>query len=370
MISRCLIVASATALVIASAGFGAVYGWHTGSHHGPLLGALSVLMALGLEGAKPFAIEGAMSALRSWSLGRALALAVLGTVAMFYSLTAELSLMATIRADSAAQRSHAGDAAAAAKARYAATQRELEALPLTRPGATIAADIERLKTTAKLASCNDPTAPGYGPVTRRVCGEIASLKAEAATSVQRERLQRALRDAERDLAGAPPATKADAAASALNSYLATVGVPSDPGTLSEWLSLVPVLALELGSALAVILAGGTAVRQSPARRSSIAVPGFALGRTDGHDHDEADQVPGTPAHVIEALTAPGISPLKAALVAHLRASGGTLRSGQRGLAKALGASTTELHRTIHALAAAGTIALSAAPSGTELRLLA
>lgn len=367
---RTVTATSAAALVIASSGFGAVYAWHTGSHHGPLLGALSVLMALGLEGAKPFAIEGALSALRSWSLGRALAVGVLGTVAMFYSLTAELSLMATVRADSAAQRAHAGDAVAAARDRYAATQREIDALPLTRPGATIAADIERLKTTPKLAPCDDPTAPEYGPVTRRVCAEIATLKAEAATSEQRERLQRVLRDAERDLASAPPATKADAAASALATYLATVGVPSDPGTLSEWLSLVPVLALELGSALAVILAGGTPVRQSDASRSAFAVPGGAQDRADGPDHDEADQIPGTPAPAIEALAAPTTSPLKTALLEHLRASGGTLRSGQRGLAKALGASTTEIHRTIHALAAAGTIGLNAAPSGTELRLLA
>ena len=43
-------------LVIASAGFGAVFAWQTGSTHGPLLGCLSVLMALGLEAAKPLAV--------------------------------------------------------------------------------------------------------------------------------------------------------------------------------------------------------------------------------------------------------------------------------------------------------------------------
>lgn len=102
---------SAAALVIASAGFGAFYAWTTGSHHGPVLGTLSVLMALGLEGAKPFAAEGVFAALRSWSPFRAAAMAALAVVAVAYSLTAELSLMASIRADTAAQRTLAGDAA-------------------------------------------------------------------------------------------------------------------------------------------------------------------------------------------------------------------------------------------------------------------
>ena len=64
---RVIINLSAAALVAASAGFGAFYAWTTGNHHGTLVGGLFVLMALGLEGAKPFAIEGAFAALRKWS---------------------------------------------------------------------------------------------------------------------------------------------------------------------------------------------------------------------------------------------------------------------------------------------------------------
>lgn len=352
--TRIVVATSAAALVVASAGFGAYYAWTTGKHHGPLLGALSVLMALGLEGAKPFAVEGVFAALRSWSPFRAVAMATLAVVAVAYSLTAVLSLMAASRADVAAQRAQASDTVAAAKARYDAAQRELDALPLTRPVATLNAEIERLKTTPKLASCDDTTARGYGPVTRRVCAEIATLTAEAATTARREQLQVALRDAERDLAAAPAATKADPAASALSTYLAAVGVPTEPGTLSEWLALVPVLALEVGSALAVVLARGTPTHQAPAPAQLAAVPGTSHRATPAEDED------GTPAPM---------TGLKAALLEHLEAHGGSVRSGQRRLAKALGTSTTELHRTIHALAAAGVIALSAAPTGTELRLV-
>ncbi len=351
-IPRIVTATSAAALVAASAGFGAFYAWTTGSHHGPFLGGLSVLMALGLEGAKPFAIDGAFAALRSCSPIRAAALAMLAAVAVVYSLSAELSLMAATRADTVAQRIHASDAATAAKARYTAAWREIEALPLTRPVAAINADI-RLKTTRGLTKCDDISAPGYGAITRRVCAEIAALSAEAATSARRDDLRAVLLNAERDLASAPAASDADPAASALVTFLAAAGVPSDAGTLSKWLALVPVLALEVGSALAVILARGTPAAHVPAR----IVPGASMAATR---IDEASKT--TPA----CTSARG---LKAALLDHLREHGGSIRSGQRGLAKALGTSTTEMHRTIHALAASGLVRLSTAPSGTEVRLL-
>jgi hypothetical protein len=114
--------ASAALLITASSGFGAFYAWTSGSYHGPLLGTLSVLMALGLECAKPFAIEGALSAVKGsmsiHSLARALSLALLGIVAITYSLTAEFSLIASQRAASVAQRHHAATTTATIKARY------------------------------------------------------------------------------------------------------------------------------------------------------------------------------------------------------------------------------------------------------------
>lgn len=359
--ARIVTATSAAALVMASAGFGAFYAWNTGNHHGPSLGGLSVLMALGLEGAKPFAIEGVFAALRSWSPIRAASLAMLGAVAVAYSLSAELSLMAATRADTAAQRTQASDTTAAAKARYAAAQRELEVLPVTRPVATIDAEISRLKTTPRLSSCDDTTAAGYGSVTRRICAQIAGLTAEAATTTRRQELQTALAAAERDLASAPLATDADPAASALVTFLAALGVPSDAGTLSKWLALVPVLALEVGSALAVVLVGGT----PGGRERREAAEKARRGANAGDFGPEC--VATTPDQSAAQRPSPGA--LAAALLELLRAHGGSLRSGQRGLAKVLGTSTTELHRTLHALSAAGVIALSTAPTGTELRLV-
>ena len=262
--------------------------------------------------------------------------------------------MAATRADTSAQRTRASDTAANTKARHATAQRELDALPVTRPAATVNAEIARLKITPRLAPCDHTTASGFGPVSRRVCAQIASLTAEAATTTRRIELQAALAAAERDLAAAPLATSdADPAATALATYLGVLGVPSEVETLSKWLALVPVVALEVGSALAVVLAGGAPARHVPAKD----VPSASVAAARDDD-----------ASVAAAARSPATR-LKSALLEHLIAHGGSIRSGQRGLAKALGTSTTELHRTIHALAASGLVALSTFPSGTELRLL-
>lgn len=372
---RIIVCASAAALVVASAGFGAVYAWHTGSHHGPLLGALSVVMALGLEGVKPFAIEGIFTALRSWSPGRAVAMAALGLVAVAYSLTAELSLMASTRADNATERTLAGDTADAARARYKDAKTELAALSTARPAGTIAAEIERLKTTPGLASCDDTTAPGYGPITRRACTEIATLRAEGEIAAHRERLRQALAAAEHDMATTPPTTKGDPAASALATYLAAFGLSVAVASLSEWLALMPVLALEIGSALALVLVNGTRVGTGALEHGTQTAPEGLRFRCTGVPSVSEGMSEGTAegpsAGLCEApMAAPRNAPLKAALLTHLRDAGGSLRTGQRALAKTLGASPTELHRTLHALAATGVIALNAAPTGTELRLVA
>lgn len=330
-------------------------------------------MSLGLEGAKPFAIEGAFSALRNWSPVRALALAALGIVAVAYSLTAELSLMAATRADNAAQRAQASTVASAAKARYDAAQREFSALPISRAGAVLDAEIARLRMTPKLASCDDTTARAFGPVSRRVCAEIATLNAEAGTTARRSELQTILTAAEHDIASAPLTTDADPAATALAVYLAAIRVPSDAGTLSKWLALIPVLALEVGSAFAVILAGGTVPATVTGRKLPAKTPAAPASAVEADPALSASLATPDESSAPRPLYSPAtgtLSDLGKALIEHVRDRGGIVRGGQRGLAKALGSSTSELHRTIHALAAAGAIAVSAAPTGTELRIIA
>jgi hypothetical protein len=75
---------------------------HPGAHHGLALAAFAVMMAAGLEVAKGFAVEAAFACFQTCAFGRGLAMAVLGLVAVAYSLTAGLSLMSMTRADGAA----------------------------------------------------------------------------------------------------------------------------------------------------------------------------------------------------------------------------------------------------------------------------
>ena len=72
--------------------------------HGPVLAALAVVGVLGLEIAKPLALAGALEAANVWRLGRALALGLLAVVAILFSITSELSLIARSRADATRNR--------------------------------------------------------------------------------------------------------------------------------------------------------------------------------------------------------------------------------------------------------------------------
>src|ERR1700674_4445325 len=105
--TRLLVSTAAALLVIASAGFGMLFAWQVGSKHDAVLGALSVAMALGLEITKPFAISGAFASLRQWHIITAAALALVGVLAIGYSLQAELTFMSATRGDMVAER--AGD---------------------------------------------------------------------------------------------------------------------------------------------------------------------------------------------------------------------------------------------------------------------
>jgi hypothetical protein len=126
--TRLLVSAGAALLVIASAGFGILFAWQVGSKHDAVLGALSVAMALGLELSKPFAISSAFASLRQWRVITAAALALVGALAVGYSLQAELTFMSMTRGDLVAERASVRDAAQRADDRYKKAIADLDAL--------------------------------------------------------------------------------------------------------------------------------------------------------------------------------------------------------------------------------------------------
>lgn len=245
---------AAAGLIISSMGFSSLYAWQTASGHGLLLGALTVLFAVALECAKPLAVHGAFQAAGQLALGRTVALGALATVAIAYSLTAELSLLATAKGDAAAGRAALADVAEARKHERARLEADLAALGTVRPAGEVKAELDGIVTAHRLGSCG----PRLPAARRAICAEqVAPLRAELARAERRAELSAKLSGQQRTVAGRVVGS-ADAGAAALGTYLAALGLQVPTGVLSQWLVLVPVLAIELGSALALVLVSALA----------------------------------------------------------------------------------------------------------------
>ena len=245
---------AATGLVLAIAGFGAVYAYGTGIQHGIVLAGLTVLFAVALELVKPLAIHAAFQALGSLAILRGLSLALLGLVAVAYSLTAELALVSGSRGDLASQRASETFQAKANQDRYQRAKRELDTLKPARP----VQELEAMRDGWKRAYPNQPWV----------------LEAELARAKKRVELEGVL---QANTTGV--STKvADPASTALATYLGALGIVVSIEIIAQWLNLVPVLALELGSALALVLVASIAParRPEPARLSLRCLRSFPL----------------------------------------------------------------------------------------------
>ena len=372
--ARAIAQISAVGLVVASAGFGAVYAWTTGSQHGLALACLMVVMAVALELAKPLSVAATFSAFHSWAIFRGVALAILAVVAIGYSLTAELSLMATSRGDVIASRDASIKAAASveielqrARDRYDRAKAELDRLSTTRPASQLQAEIDGLLLTPGADGCSVID----GRVTREVCPKVSELRAEKARAERRAELETVLAT---PLPSLPTSkqiavSKPDPAASALSAYLAALGVAVAPAVLSEWLVLVPVLALEIGSAFAVLLVQAVSTTRAAENRKREIEPAAVQAPMPKLVH-RAVQPENTGETEKVDHTVQGREKVKSAIVNQLKAHGGSLSSGERGLARKLGANRSTMRRAINGLVMAGVVAAEATRNGTVLRLVA
>lgn len=351
---------AASALICASAGLGCYWAWSSGAHQGPVLASLFVLCALGLELAKPISIFAAFDACRSWRPIQGAALALLGVVCVAYSLSAQLSLVSMSRSDLVAERSAQSDAGTKANDRYDRSKLELLTLPTTRPKSELDAKIAGLLQTPGADGCQAIN----GKVTREVCPQVAELKAEAARAERRDQLERTMAEAEKETAASPIVKTADPGSTALSSYLALVGIDVKPNLLTELLILVGVLALEVGSALSLVMVRAVSpmksrvvqvVNEQPVQeqRSAPVVPVVQLERAGNRAPSETER---------EAV--------KNRIIQQLKASGGKVSAGERGLAKKLGSSRSTMRRALQGLVLAGVVAAEISRNGTLLRLVA
>jgi hypothetical protein len=232
-----LVKLAAASLVVASAGFGAYYAGGLGAEQGTLLAVLSVAMALGLELAKPFGIAAAFDAFRNYRIAQGIAVALLGLVAVSYSLSAELSLWSSMRSDRIAERAATSNIAVNARERHQRAILELDGQSAARTTDELQSLIDNV-----LA---DPRAGGFvamdGPYTRQHCPQVAEWKSEQARGQRREQLQQTIRETEVVMASGPVAKAADPGATALATYLAFFGLKVEPSLLTELLILVGVV---------------------------------------------------------------------------------------------------------------------------------
>src|SRR5262249_51117588 len=100
-----------------------------------------------------------------------------------------------------------------------------------------------------------------GPRSKAACPRVSALRAELGNAERKAQLESSL--AALQSTGAPAATDkaADPGARALSVYLAALGLVLPDRLLTDWLTIVPVLALELGAALSLVLVQSVSAAQ-------------------------------------------------------------------------------------------------------------
>jgi len=343
--ARVVALVAGTSLVIASAGFGAVYAYKLGIQHGILLAGLTVLFAVALEILKPLAIQGAFQALAEWSPVRGLCLGLLGALAACYSLTAELALISAQRSDMAAVRASEGFQANAALDRYQRARDELAHLKPARPVAELEALIAGASNRCRVQVSNG--------MRETLCTKPPTLLAELGRAKRRQELEGILGST----TNTNSVTVADPGSLALATYLSALGIVVSAELIAQWLNLVPVLALELGSALAGILVGS--------------FPAAGASQPDGRHRTIVEPRQPTSDQPLEKSRISVANPrneIADRILNHVRTHDGS-RLSERGLARALGADRNLVRRTIQTLAAEGMILANPSKRGTSIQLL-
>jgi hypothetical protein len=406
-LSHFLVRGGASLLVIASALLGAFYGYVVGSHTHQVVGLIFAAAALGGELVKPFAVSAALDAFGRWQFLRGAACALLAVVAIVYSVTSELGLAAASRGDHTAARQLVLDDAKSAKSARDRAQAELGTLMPARDG--LEAQIRTLKATPGANSCEKIN----GPIFRDTCKSVADLEIEAARAKRRAELEAIVRSGPAHTEGQQAVAEADPLAAALAAYLGALGWAVGTDSLSPWLLLVPVLFLELGSALGVVVvrsmrdevSAGVSGNGPAGVSGSLAVGPVGVGvrseqtpdagnppkpglsgtqQTSEADTEAAATVAQkrtrcrTPAKR-KPRTPRGPGPSGGGghrrkrtpdsnVVDLLERNGGRVSGGQRGIAKSLGLSRSRTNEVLHDLSSRGVVKLSTGRTGTVVSL--
>lgn len=307
-----------------------------GSHQHVLLGIVFAGAALGGELLKPFAVSEAIDSFGSWKLVRGLACLLLAFVCIVYSFTAELGLAAGSRSDLAASRAAGAEVARSASAERQRAETELAALPVTAPAAKLQADIDALLLRPGTNGCEKID----GRVTKEVCPQVAELRSQKAVAERRDQLELAISRSTTAPSG-PVQVQADPLAGAVAVYANAAGLSWTAEAVLPGLALIPVLFLELGSALAVVVVRGVGGPEQPMPVIADAplVPNVVAKSVQGKPAEPVRSRDGRPPD------APGPAPRALGPMAKRHRQQG---KSERQIAKLLGTSKTTIHRALKA----------------------
>jgi hypothetical protein len=252
---------------------------------------------------------------------------------------------------------------------------DLALLPATRPAAVIEQELAVLLQDQRLKGCNGWLESWR---LRKTCTDkVAPLRAEQAIAGDRARLQTAIATASAALGTATVGKPANTDASAVQRYLAAVGIHVVTERLADLLNLLTVFAVEFCGAAALALGRRPA---GIAGNSKASVVNGGDGGLNASVNAPVNEPPGgvqTP--VLPALNAPVNASADAKTAATIerlkRRILGDLERGprscsQRSLATELGASVGYLNKALHELAAVGAVNVSTSRVGTTLELAA
>jgi hypothetical protein len=224
-----------------------------------------------------------------------------------------------------------------------------------RPVADVEADIAKLlANNPKAGDCRVMN----GPVSRAICPQVATLNGEIARTRRRAELQGDIAN----LTGAMPAAvgTADPASSAISAYFAVLlGVHLPATAIAQWLVLVPVLALELGAALAMVLVEAIALPDKaddsqPVDRSDEQLVPVAYSLS-GHPAKDRGRVRGRRTGKKQPVRANAA--VQTRILDAIKAKGGRLEAGSvRTIAQLVGGRKSTVHAALGMLIAAGAVA--------------
>jgi hypothetical protein len=166
-------------------------------------------------------------------------------------------------------------------------------------------------------------------------------------------------------------------------YMAALGFKLPAETITEWLALIPVLALEIGSALAGVLAMSLRPEVSgqpttegikPPQLAKVSVlvetptgPAKPVSASGVKKRRKRTRKGGGGS---QGGTGSGGQRMPANVIDLLKAQGGRIEGGQRGIGRLLGVGKSRANELLHELAAAGAVVLATSKSGTTVQLAA